>query len=371
MTTDPVEPVTLCIINYNGLAYLQEAVANLQALSTRFDEILVVDNGSSDGSLSYLDTIDKITVLALPSNNGPASARNAGFLQARHDVILFQDNDISLTDGVVEALYKTLQMNTKVLLTVPRVVYKSHPDIIQYESADCHLLGMMILRQANTRTDLAPMEITQTSSMVSACFMIDRRRWHNLSLPGRSQHSQSVNSQPLFDEDFIFNLEDHDLGVRANLLGFSILAVPHATVKHGVGTEGLSYRPGRNTSATRMYCLIRNRWWIVCRYYSLRSLIILSPLMLAFELLQLAGVILKGWGKEWWRAFVDTIRHLPALLAERNVYQDLRQRADHEILHIGNLPLTQAMNSGIVARIGIGLFEIFMHGYGYLVKKLL
>jgi hypothetical protein len=371
MRTDPVEPVTLCIINYNGLTYLQEAVANLKALSTRFDEILVVDNGSSDGSLSYLETIDKITVLALPSNNGPASARNAGFLQASNDVILFQDNDITLTDGVVVALYKTLQLNTKVLLTAPRVVYKSNPDIIQFESADCHLLGMMSLRQANTRTDNAPMEITQTSSMVSACFMIDRRRWRNQSLPGKSPYNQPINNQPLFDEDFIFNLEDHDLGVRANLLGFIILAVPHATVMHGSGTEGLSYRPGRAMSATRMYCLIRNRWWIVCRYYSLRSLIILAPLMLAFELLQLMGVILKGWGKEWWRAFVDTVKHLPVLHAERKVYQALRQRADREILHTGNLPLTQAMNSGIVARSCIGLFEMLMRGYGYLVKKLL
>jgi hypothetical protein len=93
--------------------------------------------------------------------------------------------------------------------------------------------------------------------------------------------------------------------------------------------------------------------------------------MLAFELLQLMGVILKGWGKEWWRAFVDTVKHLPVLHAERKVYQALRQRADREILHTGSLPLTQAMNSGIVARSCIGLFEMLMRGYGYLVKKLL
>ena len=186
--------------------------------------------------------------------------------------------------------------------------------------------------------------------------MIDRRRWHN---------------QPLFDEEFIFNLEDHDLGVRTNLLGYMIMAVPHATVLHGNGTEGLSFRPGREVSATRMYCLIRNRWWVILRYFSLRSFIILSPLLLAFELLQLAGVFFKGWGREWWQAFIDTGRHFSVLYAERKAYQAQRQRADRDILRAGNLPLTQAMNSDVVSRSTISIFEVIMHGYWHLVKNIL
>jgi GT2 family glycosyltransferase len=356
MMADLAEPITLCIINYNGLAYLREAISSLHTLSSKFDEILVVDNASTDGSLAYLDTLDAVTVVALSSNRGPAGARNAGYLRARHDVILFQDNDITLTEGAAEALYETLQQDKTILLVVPRVVYKSDPGTIQYEGADCHFLGMMSLRQANVRYDQVPMDTTQTSSMVSACFMIDRRRWHN---------------QPLFDEDFIFNLEDHDLGVRTNLLGFMIMAVPHATVLHGNGTEGLSYRPGREASATRMYCLIRNRWWVILRYFSLRSLIILSPLLLAFELLQLAGVFFKGWGREWWQAFIDTGRHLSVLYAERKAYQAQRQRADRDILRTGNLPLTQAMNSDVVTRSSIRIFEVIMHGYWHLVKNIL
>ena len=350
------EPVTLCLINYNGLAYLQEAIAALQTLRTRFNEILVVDNASTDGSLAYLDTLSQVSVVTLSSNNGPAAARNAGFLRARNDIILFQDNDISLTEGVAETLYETLEQDQRILLTVPRVVYKSYPDIIQFESADCHFLGMMSLRQTNIQCNKAAMATTQTSSMVSACFMIDRRRWHSTSL---------------FDEDFIFNLEDHDLGVRANLLGFKIMAVPHATVLHGSGTEGLSYRPGKAVSATRMYCLIRNRWWIMFRYFSLRTLILLAPVLLVFELLQLIGVSFKGWGREWLRAFVDTSKHLSVLYDERKRYQQQRLRSDRDILRYGNLPLTQAMNSNVVIRSSVKIFDVIMHGYWLLVKKLL
>lgn len=356
MNANLTEPVTLCLINYNGLAHLQEAFTALQTLQTRFDEILAIDNASTDGSLAYLDTCEQVTVVALTSNTGPAGARNVALVQAKHDIILFQDIDISLTEGVVEELYATLKQDKKTLLAVPRVVYRSDPDIIQFEGADCHFLGMMSLRHANVHRSQAPLIITQTSSLVTACFMIDRRHWHN---------------KHLFDEGFIFNLEDHDLGVRANLLGFKIIAVPGATVLHGSGTQGLSYRPGKEVSATRMYCLIRNRWWIILRYFSLRTLIILGPLLLVFEMLQMVGLCFKGWGREWFRALVDTCKNLSTLYDDRKAYQKQRQCADRDILRGGNLPLTSAMISSIVARIGVKMFEVIMHAYWRLVKKLL
>ena len=97
----------------------------------------------------------------------------------------------------------------------------------------------------------------------------------------------------------------------------------------------------------------------------------MSPLLLAFELLQLGGVIFKGWGREWWRAFTDTGRHLPVLHAERKSYQARRRRADRDILRVGNLPLTQAMNSDVVTHSIIRVFESIMHGYWQLVKNIL
>jgi GT2 family glycosyltransferase len=356
MKTKLSEPITLCIINYNGLSHLQECFSALQILQTGFDEILVVDNASIDGSMAYLDTFKQITVVALTKNTGPAGARNAGFLHAKHDIILFQDNDIILTEGVAESLYTTLKQDKKILLTVPRVVYKSDQNKIQFEGANCHFLGMMSLRLVNVDCSQAPTKTTQTSSLVTACFMIDRRRWQN---------------NHLFDEKLIFNLEDHDLGVRASLLGFTIITVPHATVLHGSGTPGLSYRSGKEIPSTRIYCLIRNRWWIIFRYYSRRTLILLGPLLLVFEILQMVSLYFKGWGREWLRALVDTEKHLSTLYHERKTYQKQRQCADRDILRGGNLPLSGAMNSSSRIQIGVKMFEVFMHVYWHLVKKLL
>ena len=187
--------------------------------------------------------------------------------------------------------------------------------------------------------------------------MIDRGRWqHDLKL---------------FDEDFIFNLEDHDLGVRASLLGYRLLAVPAAVVLHGGGTTGYSYRPGKEVSAIRMYCLIRNRWWIIMRYFSIRTLLLMAPILLLIEIIQFVAMVIKGWGREWLRAFVDTVKHMPLLLKQRKQYQQLRQRDDREILQYGPLPLTDAMGTGRVMRVGVKLFEGIMHMYWRLARKLL
>ena len=351
-----VEPVTLCLINHNGLTYLQQAFAALQNLQIKFDEILVVDNASTDGSIAYIESLEQVKLIALSQNTGPAGARNAGYAQAKNDIILFQDNDICLTEGSAEALYNTLKQDQSTLVTMPRVLYKSDPGTIQYEGANCHFLGTMQLRHANVLCSHAATVTTQTSSLVSACFMIDRSRYRN---------------QRLFDEELIFNLEDHDLGVRVNLLGFNTQAVPTATVLHDSGTPGLSYRPGSKVSATRMYCLIRNRWWIIWRYYSLRTLIILAPALLVYESLQFTGLLFKGWGREWLRAFLDTARHVSRLNDMRKTYQPQRQRADHDILRGGDLTFTQAINSSSLTQIVLKTFESFMYAYWSLAKKIL
>lgn len=348
--------ISVCVINYNGLDHLKESLAALESVKTDFDEILIVDNASTDGSVEYITSLPQVRLIAMATNTGPAGARNAGFKEAKNNIILFLDNDVCLTDGVVEGLYEGLTYNEKTLVTMPCVLYRSDPDIIQYEGADCHFLGLMSLRNANVKREQAKNEAAVTSSMVSACFMIDRSRYH----------------EPLlFDETLIFNLEDHDLGVRANLLGYNTVVVPSVAVLHGSGTAGLSYRPGIKANATRMYCLIRNRWWIIVRYFSLRTLIILSPILLLFELWQVAGLVLKGWGREWWQALVDTRRQFVRLCEERKSYQKKRQRSDADILRFAELPLTKAIGSGFVTRIFVKLFESTMYLYWHLVKGLL
>lgn len=341
-----MEPsTTLCIINYNGKAEMAMTWKAVSAIRHQFDEILVIDNGSTDGSLDYIKSLPQISVVCLAQNLGPAAARNIGFALARSDRILFQDNDISLAENTAGCLSQVLDEHPKALAVTPRVCYRHQPDTIQYDSADCHVLGMMTLRNANLHRHQVGEALSPCTSLVTACFLIDRRRWR--------QHNEG----PLFDERLIFNFEDHDLGVRASLLGYALYCDSRTHVLHGGGTEGQSWRPGQSIPAQRIFCLTRNRWWIVMRYFSGISLLRLLPVLLMFEVIQAAGLISKGFAREWARAVLSTLEQMPLLLRQRMAYQRQRQRDDRHILRLAPLPLTSAMAPTGFTKKGLDIYQ--------------
>jgi GT2 family glycosyltransferase len=347
-------PITLCVINYNGAHYLIDALQAALTQSEGFAEILLVDNASTDGSLDMVRTaFPRVKVLCLNENKGPGSARNAGFGAASCDLILFQDNDVRLQSDCAALLYRMLQQQPRALLVAPRVVYEQRPDMIQYDSADCHFLGLMALRNANRLLSQTDSIGGPTTSLVTACFLIDRRRW-----PGSQ----------LFDEDFVFNLEDHDFGVRANLQGLETWIEPRAIVRHGAGTPFLSYRQGHEVAKRRIYYLIHNRWQVIGKSYAPRTLMLLAPVLLLYEIFQLAGLIRRGWLGQWWQAWLALIRNLPRLHRKRVAVQATRKVSDRRLLRGGPLPFTAAVRTGLAEKSAVAIFEWFANGYWKLVR---
>lgn len=349
--------MTLCVVNYNGQAYLERTLTAARAVRPRFDEILLVDNASTDGSLELTRTCyPEVTVLALATNGGPGAARNAGFGAARHDLILFADNDVALTPEAPRLLAAALDGAPAALVAMPRVVHAEHPDVIQYDGADCHFLGLMALRHAETPVSDAPRETAETQSVVTCSFLVDRARWRG---------------GPPFDESFIFNYEDHDFGVRSRVLGHTLLSVPGAVCHHGGGTAGLSYRAGRARSLVRVYCLIRNRWRIVLQAYSARTLVLLAPCLAMYELFQLAGAASKGWLGVWARAAWWMLAHPGVTLRRRRELQRARRTPDREILRGGPLPFTAGLDAGRVERAVRAGLDRLTAGYWRIVGPLL
>jgi GT2 family glycosyltransferase len=353
----PGHDITLCIVNYEGAGHLPRALAAAQRSATPFAEILVVDNGSTDGGVAWLrNAFPETRLIELADNRGPAAARNAGFAAARHDLILFQDNDVQLGPATAGTLHDALLASPPGLLVAPRVLYAADPATVQYDSADCHFLGLMATRNADRASSSLDADIARTTSLVTACFLIDRSRWHG---------------EAPFDEWFGFNLEDHDFGVRASVAGHHLLVAPAATVLHGAGTAGISYRPGGQVPVARVFYLIRNRWSVMTKAFALRSLLVLSPALLLYELLQLVGVASNGWTRQWGAALRSWWRELPRLRRERAVLQRSRIETDAVVLRGGPLPLTLAVRNRPLARFAIGILQAIVNAYWRVVRPLI
>ena len=349
--------VSLCMINYNGEAYLRESLPAALRQAACFEEILLVDNGSTDGSLDLVEReFPTVRVVRLPENRGAGAARNAGIREARTDLILFLDNDVMLLEGCTERLVAALEEHADAIAAAPSVIYAKLPDTIQYCGADNHYLGLMILRDENTPVAQIDTAVRHTDSLVTACFLIDRAR---------------LADQHPFDEVYFYHMEDHDLGVRLRVLGHGILAVPEAHVLHGEGQAGLSIRRIGKYTQTRVYFLVRNRWLFLLKTYQLRSLVLLGPILLFYECAQLVVVLRKGWAREWTRAAGWIIREFPNLLASRRSVQATRKVSDRELFSNGPIPLRSELTSGRVELMARRALDFISSRYFEGVRRLL
>jgi GT2 family glycosyltransferase len=349
--------VTLCIVNYNGERYLRRTLEAAHGSALRFDEILLVDDASPDRSVALVrECWPEVTVIRQEVNSGPGAARNAGYRAARNDLVLFIDNDVALTPECAGRLLDAVEQRPDAAVAMPRVLYADRPELIQYEGADCHYLGLMALRRQDAPAAEAPAGVSDTQSVVTCAFLVHRARW---------------GSAAPFDPSFIFNYEDHDFGVRTRVMGRAVLAVPAATVLHGEGTAGLSFRQGRERSPIRVYCLIRNRWRILLQSYQLRTLVLIAPALAVYEAVLLAGVAKKGWLGIWLRAAGWIVTNPGTIAHRRREVQRTRGAPDRSFLVGGPLPFTPGLAAGRLEQLIRRGLDRFVAGYWKMVRRLL
>ncbi|MDX6749581.1 glycosyltransferase family 2 protein [Geminicoccaceae bacterium 1502E] len=335
--SSPVRP-SFCMINYNGEAVLREALGAAMRQAHLFCEMLLVDNGSSDGSVALVTReFPAVRVVRLPENGGAGAARNAGFREARSDVILCLDNDVAVAEGCLQQLVEALERHPGAVVAMPAVVYAHRREVIQYAGAGSHYLGLMTLHQQDRPLADADRRVCKVASVVTCAFLVDRSR---------------LGDAAPFDEAFFYQMEDHDFGVRLRARGLEVLAVPGAVVFHGKGTEGMSIRHTGDYSSARVYYLIRNRWLFLLKNYGGRTLLVLAPMLLVYETVQLAMVLKKGWTAEWARAGRWVLGHRRQIAAERRRVQGLRRLPDRTLLENGPVPFRDEMVRGRLERLG-------------------
>jgi GT2 family glycosyltransferase len=345
------------MINYNGERFLASSLRSALAQRDRFAEMVVVDDASQDGSLDLVRReFPSVRIVRLPENRGPAAARNAALRASATDLVVLVDNDVSLANDCVERLMAALDAHPEAVIAAPTVLYAHDRGLIQYDGPRNHFLGLMSFHRQDVPFVAGEHELREICSLVSACFLVDRRR-----LPDPDP----------FDEAFFIVMEDHDVGVRLRVLGCKILAVPNAYCYNGEGTEGLSVRVQGTYSRRKVYLLIRNRWQFLLKNYSLRSLILLAPMLFFYEIAQLAVVFKKGWAAEWLRAWWWIVRHAPTILEKRRRIQLGRKTPDRELLTDGPIPFRQELTAGPVEKAGRQILNVTATWYWKRVAHLI
>lgn len=335
----------LCLINYNGRSHLASTLVRVNEMRDQFSEIVFVDDASTDDSVAVARTLLKDSqIIVLPRNRGPGVARNAGLACIESDRVLFMDNDVELAPDAVEQLMGAFDEHGRAVIAMPRVVSADDPEHIEYEGGEAHFSGLMRLRGAGDSVGTRPPEPASVGSLVSCCFLFDRSVW---------------SGGQLFDEAFHMYFEDHELGLRARMLGHDLLAVPSAVGLHGRGTPGISIRATGRYSQRRIVGTIQHRWQLVLKLYQTRTLILLSPYLVMFEAFQLAGAVVLGWGRPWLSALGGLLSSSGDILRSRAAFKAMRRRSDRAVLTGGPHPFNPALDGRRVVRLARAGLDAF------------
>lgn len=127
--------IAVVILNWNGLELLKTFLPNVVKHSDEA-QIYVVDNASSDGSLSYLKTnFPEIKIIVNPINAGYAGGYNTGLKQVKEEVYILLNNDVSVCENWLEPIQTIFLNNKNVAVIQPKILDYNKPDYFEYAGA--------------------------------------------------------------------------------------------------------------------------------------------------------------------------------------------------------------------------------------------
>jgi len=313
--------VSIVIVNYNGKRYLLRCIASILKNIYKNYEIIVVDNGSTDGSLAALRkkfarNLDKIKIVELKKNYGPAKARNEGVKIAEGKYLAFLDNDTQVEkDWIIEAI-KLFQRDLKI---------------------GCIQCKLLLLNEKN-KYDYAGEYLNQYGFLVQRAWYkeIDRRQYDQeveilaAKSAGMFIRKDVFNKIGGFDEDYFIYMEETDLGWRSWLAGYKTVFCPLSVVYHGFSTSAKILSREKHNFNVRFHGS-KNYIMTLVKNLGTKQLILILPKHLfiwfcfGFFLMirgdfQSANNIFKG---IWWN-----IVNLPKTLIKRKSIQSTRVISD-------------------------------------------
>lgn len=221
--------------------------------------MLLVDNGSTDGSQAYVrDCFPQVRLIELGQNKGFTGACNAGWLAAQGDIIILLNNDTAVSPTWLAELLNAFHRRPEVGIIASKMLLFDQRDRF-HTAGDYYRVDGIPGNRGVWQPDTGQYE--QEEYVFGAC-------------GGSSAYRRTLLEQIGFlDDDFFFSCEDVDISWRAQLTGWKVLYVPTAVVYHKLKATGgnitSSYYDGRNFLYLiwKNYptSLLRRHWWPVLR----------------------------------------------------------------------------------------------------------
>lgn len=249
--------VAIIILNWNGYRDTLECLGSLSESAYENREIVVVDNGSTDGSAERIpDAYPVVTMLRNRENLGFAEGNNVGLMHAMKrdaDFMLLLNNDAVVSKTMLNQLIQVAEEDPRIGILGPQIYFRDNPDTIESAGARVNLLTGRLYHVNHGRKGVSPYTgKTRDVDMISGCAMLVRK--------------EVIDRIGYLDPLFFCYMEDADYCVRARNAGYRVVNVPLARVRHKGGGSLRGY-----ASPIRIYYGARNHLFLVEKNLPLRN----------------------------------------------------------------------------------------------------
>lgn len=272
--------VSVVIPNYNGEKYIKKCLESLLNQSLKPDEIIIVDNNSTDGSLKLLNSEfkDNVCIISLEKNTGFSVAVNEGIKASKGEFIALLNNDTELDKDWLKELYTVIQKDEKIFSCCSKMIRYDNRNIIDDAGDEYSILGWSFKRGDGKSID----NYTKTEEVFSSC-------------AGAAIYRKTILDEiGCFDENFFAYLEDIDISYRARIFGYKNYYSHKAKVYHiGSATSGSRH----NSFKVRLAA--RNNIFLIYKNMTIIQLIINIPFIFIGIFIKSIYFTFKGLGKSY------------------------------------------------------------------------
>lgn len=274
-----MEEVSVIIPNYNGSAYLDGVLSTLERQTMKNYEVILVDNGSTDGSSAFvMANYPWVHLVELQDNFGFCGAVNAGIRASRAPYVLLLNNDTEVEPDFLEEMTAAIRRHKKAFSCAARMVQFHDRDKLDDAGNYYCALGWSYARGKGR--DIHTYE--REEKIFAAC-------------GGAAIYRRKIFEKiGLFDEEHFAYLEDTDVGYRARIHGYENWYAPKAIVYHvGSGTTGSRYNHFKTRYSSR------NNVYLIYKNMPFLQILLNLPFLVAGFGIKFLFFLVKGMGKEY------------------------------------------------------------------------
>ena len=278
---------TVVIPNYNGIKYIDGCLRSLYKGSVH-PEIILVDNGSTDGSLSLVkEKYPLVKVIEFAENTGFSKAVNAGIRMARTEYVLLLNNDTVSGQEMTACLEKAMDDDPGIFSAGAKMISLHDRNKLDGAGDFYCALGWAYARGKDKPVDSYDKE----GRIFSAC-------------AGAAIYRRGLFDKiGYFDENHFAYLEDIDIGYRANIYGYPNKYAPEAEVFHAGSAVS-----GSRHNEFKVKLSARNSIYLIYKNMPFFQIIINFPLLLAGYLIKFLFFSLKGMGGAYGKGLLEGIK---------------------------------------------------------------